>query len=107
MKKILYIIILILIISCGKELELESTPIVEKEVRVWVKDMDEKDFPKITITDDDGMIYIDKENFVKLVSIVENFDLIEAIGDKIKFRTSDYEMLIDFEEKNIKKNYWK
>ncbi len=103
MKKILYIMTLILIISCGKELELESTPIVEKEVRVWVKDMDEKDFPKITITDDDGMIYIDKENFVELVSIVENFDLIEAIEDKIKFRTSDYEMIIDFEEKNIKK----
>ncbi len=100
MKKIMFsLALIVLFLSCKGEQELESTPITKREVKVWINEMEEKNFPVILVTDDDGMIYINKENFEKLVKNLPHFEYIESVGEIVVFSYGNSRVEVDFDRK--------
>lgn len=106
MKKILYVILILnLFTACGSKLKLETSPVTERNVKLSIEDKEEKDYPIITITDDDGMIYIDKENFRKIVENLPDLEYVKSDEDKVVFNGEGYKVEVDFKEKKLKKEF--
>ncbi len=100
MKKIIFLLLLIMIVACEKK---ESVKSPEKKIVTINEWQGKEEVVNVEVLDDDGMIYVDKDNFVKIISEVKDYNLVEAIGEKVKFKSNNYEVIVNFKEKTIEK----
>lgn len=97
MKKIVILLLFfVYIIAC--ENQLESFSAKEKKVKINVFN-DKKNYEEVKVLDDDGMIYVNLENFKKLISYISDFQSVKSNGKEINYISGDYDVRIDFQTK--------
>ncbi len=104
-KVLLFIICLFGFVFYKKASYFERNSVIKRDVKLYMVAKEEKDYPMISIADDDGMIYIDKENFEKVLRNLSFFEYIKSSEDKVVFKAKGYRVEVDFKEKKLKKKF--
>lgn len=99
-KIIIFLFFLLYIVSCEKQLN--SLPAKEKKIKINVFN-DKKIKEEIEVLDDDGMIYVDKKNLLKLLVSISDVKSVGNEENKVNFSYDDYKIQIDFKNKTMNK----
>jgi len=104
-KLVLLFIIFGVLVGCGEK-KREAIPPQEKQISINVFD-EKKEKSKITVLDDDGMVYLDKKNLINLIKIVPEFTSVKTTENDITYISGDYQIIIDFVNNQVTKKLTK